>query len=72
MGDAKIELKPCPFCGMLPKVHKSQYIGQEREDLPLDGWGWRIWCANNDCDLWPSTREEATLEKAAAKWNRRA
>lgn len=72
MSDNETKLKPCPFCGKPPFVAKAQYIGQVRDDLPPDGIGVQIYCGNKNCDLWPSTREEATFEKAAAVWNRRA
>ena len=52
------ELKPCPFCGEIPK-----FIRYER--------GWCVECRSNTCLIAPETPIFGTKEEAAEQWNRR-
>jgi hypothetical protein len=53
------EIKPCPFCGKLPRL--SQF-----------GELFYIECVNLDCGLWPSTKALNSEGVIVALWNRRA
>ena len=51
------ELRPCPFCGKTPKIHRSVFSEQ-----------YRIRCENG-CGA--ETAPFGTKDKAIEKWNRR-
>ena len=54
-----VELKPCPFCGEIPKIYKRVHF-------------FVVECHNTKCQVMPETRIMDTKEKAAEAWNRRA
>lgn len=53
------ELKPCPFCGEIPKIFHDRHS---------------VECCNGLCDVMPSTWSYTydTDEDAVEAWNRRA
>ena len=53
------EIKPCPFCGKLPRL---SHVGEL----------FYIECVNLDCGLWPSTKALNSEGVIVALWNRRA
>ena len=55
-----MELKPCPFCGVVPTLSQD-YFGR-----------YDVRCLNTVCEIMPSTRVYDKLEDATAAWNRRA
>ena len=52
------ELKPCPFCGEIPKLHRSNFSEK-----------YRVRCENG-CGA--ETAPFGVKEKAILAWNRRA
>ena len=52
-------LKPCPFCGLVPKIILK--------DAPSN----IIRCENNECSIRPSTGKERTWSMCVSVWNRR-
>ena len=52
------KLKPCPFCGQIPKVLGKFYFC--------------ISCENPDCMKKPETRYYHEIENAVIAWNKRA
>lgn len=55
----KPELKPCPFCGEVPKSIYNTMC-------------WKICCLNEHCPTKPYTARCDTEAKAIEAWNRRA
>lgn len=53
-------LKPCPFCGSLPRI--------ERNNSTKKFW---ICCDNPKCAIQPSTDMHLSLAVIAREWNRR-
>ena len=65
MADAKIAtttLKPCPFCGLPPKMHETT-IGN------MDFWV--NYCKNNVCGVSPTSKYRRLRREAIEAWNRR-
>jgi len=61
MEGAKMNLKPCPFCGGQP----MEVIEMEYDDsIPI--YGYTIECPDCTCDI-----EEDSEEEAIEAWNRR-
>lgn len=53
------ELKPCPFCGEIPKIMR-------------DGFGYfKVKCTNVNCNILCTTMPCAREEYAIENWNRR-
>lgn len=52
--------KPCPFCGQLPDLEKTNLH-----------WTWRIECKNKNCKVNLVTGDDSK-EKAVEKWNNRS
>ena len=59
------KLKPCPFCGGIPKRHK---IKNDFFDTGTYITGYAVFCQNCRC----STEYELTQIEADKHWNRRA
>lgn len=38
----KIELKPCPFCGKIPKVIANRYAVCETENCPMEAMAIKV------------------------------
>ena len=57
------ELKPCPFCGYVPKV-------ETYEDM-FHRIKFGIECHSEDCDIQPFTTWYADKQEAIEAWNRR-
>lgn len=55
---SEIELKPCPWCGQIPKL--TEYEGAQ---MPF--------CANDHCPMVGDDTDPSTNEEAAAIWNTR-
>ncbi len=58
------ELKPCPFCGGIPKMHM---ISQDFFDTGTYTTGYSVFCQNCRC----ATEYELTQLEAIEAWNRR-
>ena len=58
------ELKPCPFCGYVPKVETYEDMFQRIT--------FGIECHGADCDIQPFTACYADKQEAIEAWNRRA
>lgn len=56
------ELKPCPFCGRDPRMHKDQW--KDTSGMKKSYWVRCIHCGS-------CSEEYRTAEQAAAAWNRR-
>ena len=54
------EIKPCPFCGVVPE----QYRDRQFED-------WVIYCGNDDCPIEVDVRDSEPAQAITA-WNTRA
>lgn len=62
-----IELKECPFCGVIPKV--QEYRDQNHPDTePPD---YLINCENQSCGM-AGTDTHGTIFEASIQWNMRA
>ena len=66
---SEIKLKPCPFCGCIPKIVK--YI-----ETPIHGLRERkIYfspeCVNEECVIYRRENSFSSEEEAAEAWNRR-
>ena len=59
------ELKPCPFCGGIPKRHE---IEQDFFDTGTCITGYAVFCQKCRC----STEYELSQAEADKRWNRRA
>lgn len=59
-----IELKPCPFCGVVPD-------GVERYNLSGNTYFF-VMCVNSDCKVCPDVDCCESPEEAADAWNTRA
>lgn len=55
------ELKPCPFCGEVPKAPQKRNDG-----------AFKVCCINEDCTTNPDTARYGTAKEAIEAWNRRA
>jgi hypothetical protein len=53
------ELKPCPFCGAIPKITTL-----------AEGMNW-ICCENDKCKIQPCTDWHKNLSVIVREWNRR-
>lgn len=66
--DAK--LKPCPFCGVVPLLSKSEYLHP-----PGLFQGYHVSCQNRTCFVKPSTYEQAPFMRSwkgtISRWNNR-
>ena len=64
-----MELKPCPFCGNMPRLIKDiRYPRPKCEARDA----WEIVCDNWDCPIYHAdTRYSLSKEEAIEKWNRR-
>ncbi len=58
-----LDLKPCPFCGRVPKINKKWYTQHQRHT-----YGIRCCIVNLDDSHW----DFLTPEDVAKKWNSRA
>lgn len=72
-------LLPCPFCGEVPTLTKTQMWQGSRGYYGC--YGFSVKCENEDCAIMPFTRSFNTIyekdenkqkKKAIAAWNRRA
>lgn len=54
------ELKPCPFCGVVPE------LAYDWSNEPY------VACVEDDCDMSVSTATKPDAESAIAAWNHRA
>lgn len=66
MSTSRDELKPCPFCGSAPELHKDKMLG--------DAW---LGCMNKECTVAPYIEAPDLAERggeasAREAWNRRA
>jgi hypothetical protein len=57
------ELKPCPWCGELPRLYTMS-------DNSCNDY-WEIGCAGEECAANPSTMSFISVEDAIEKWNTR-
>lgn len=70
------ELKPCPFCGVVPPGAYYHGYPREREkrthfmENPYNGH--RVFCRNPHCWVHVSTDVYKRAEDAIEAWNRRA
>jgi hypothetical protein len=60
-----LELKRCPFCGVLPEIAVWFYH---------QGWRARVWCQNPDCGSKPASYatgsdKENARKIVTAQWN---
>lgn len=55
-------LKPCPFCGLPPKMHEAT-IGNMS--------CWVVYCKNTICEVRPQTFYKRTRTSEIEAWNRR-
>lgn len=60
--EQKIELKPCPFCGVVPNIRTYRY---------KYGIRYYVKCGNRDCDTMPHTFMWEKKQHAIDDWNRR-
>ena len=60
----EINLKPCPFCGKIPKI--------ERHEDSFRRIKWGIECVNEDCDIQPMTPWYQNKKDTIDSWNKRA
>lgn len=72
---SKIELKPCPFCGVVPEI--QDYVDGPRDMNALPGLDCKltygVGCENERCPCTPFTDDDyQTPQEAAAAWNRRS
>ena len=56
-------IKPCPFCGIEPKIQSQQICGEQ----PV-----RIACDSDSCGCNPGTSWVLTIKEAIADWNQRS
>lgn len=56
------ELKPCPFCGIPPKIHETNAANID--------W-WVVYCKNKVCEVRPMTHYRRIRREAIEAWNRR-
>ena len=72
--ESKIELKPCPFCGVVPEL--QDFVDGPRDMNALPGLDCKmtygVCCENEGCPCNPFTDDYTTPQAAAAAWNRRA
>ncbi|MBQ8766075.1 MAG: Lar family restriction alleviation protein [Clostridia bacterium] len=54
------ELKPCPFCGEIPKVHYNEVLEM-----------YTVECENKNCNIVCHTCLAIKKEYAIENWNRR-
>ena len=57
------ELKPCPFCGLPPKMRETNIANMDM---------WVIYCKSTFCGVNPQTKYTRTRTAAIEAWNRRA
>ena len=63
-----IELKPCPFCGVLPTMRSYTYSTPGSECIQF-----KVECENDNCPPQPTVDWHYwTAEEAAEAWNTRA
>ena len=62
----KPELKPCPWCGVVPEVEVF-----EREDGSKEDIIYMISCGGEGCSVYCHTEAYGTEEETANAWNRR-
>ena len=55
----EIKPLPCPWCGVVPGVHKTLHGGVYLE------------CTNYACPVQPQSQVFSTMEKLTRKWNER-
>lgn len=60
MPNEEIKLKPCPFCGAMPRIDKNQST--------MKYW---IQCDNPKCKINPCTDMHINLSVITREWNRR-
>jgi Lar family restriction alleviation protein len=58
------ELKPCPFCGEIPKIEIFTDMFERKK--------YGIECHGSDCEINPMTAWYADENDAIEAWNRRA
>jgi len=54
------KLKPCPFCGEMPKLREVPSMAS-----------WVIYCDSDSCGVRSETRPADTKAEVIAAWNRR-
>ena len=68
-GDRKIKLKPCPFCGKVPKLQRYQVIKTRK-------MAYGVWCSNANEGSCPMLAVETLpfehKQDAIDAWNKRA
>jgi len=70
-------LKPCPFCGRMPKIETCEghnWDGKQRHVNVGGCYGlWLILCPDDgcDCEVHPATAWYPCLTSAVEAWNRR-
>ena len=57
-------LKPCPFCGEIPKIFPI--------NTPRGGFVYMVYCGWERCEVKPETKTASELEHLIEVWNRRA
>ena len=60
-------LKPCPFCGEIPRLTIAHNFGNKTTPICFS-----VRCANLKCDIFPWTQGYEKEEDAIRVWNTRA
>lgn len=67
-----VELKTCPFCGLIPKIYKAPKARGDIEDgYKTNNEVYTVECRQNICDVQPNTRQYVIRSKAIEAWNNR-